>query len=390
MVLSVACLGSDPPAPTTQPASAPAKGPVKLFDAVRVHLAAREVLLDAEVVSESAELEFLLCQSGTKDYESILATPAKPSHVHAALLLLGLTPGRPARWIEIEDEDPRFVSPRGPELQITFRWTGADGKTRTADASDWLALTGRGKGAMPKKWIFIGSAVLPDNHYLADAEGEIISVANFASAVIDVPFESSDKNAILTFSAKAGAVPPRGTKVEVVLHPLDGAEKSPYARALLEIDRFGRLRIDNQPIEPADLIAWAQKFIGKHARGQVILRADARALVFDVAQAESELRLGGVRDFDLQRLEPVGQVLPRTPRQATACLDDWARRFANPKDYLHEPGAQSEDVLRQIEFQIRELDARKSLWEEYAQHLQAQLKAYRATTQPAGAKGKEP
>jgi len=390
-VLAVAaCTAYGPTTKTTAQATAsraatrPTSGPVALFKHVRVDLKTQRIFIDAKVCTTKGQLEFLLCKKGTKDYESILSTEALPREIHACLLLLGLTPGIPAEWVSVEPGKTRFLPPRGAELKITLQWRDKKGKAHQADASSWLTNISGRKTPPPKKWVFVGSMVLPGNRYLADLEGEIISVANFASSVIDVPFESTDKNAMLEFEAKTKAIPPKATEVQVILQPLKGALKAPYARAVLEIDRFGQLMIEGKPIAPAKLHHWGRDFINKHEHGRVILRAAGRALVFDVERARIELRVGGVRDFQVQRLTPTGAILPRTPAQAAEALQWWPKRFANAKELIRDPGDDAADTLKQISQRLEELDAQKAMWGEYAEHLRVALKKYRASTQPAG------
>jgi hypothetical protein len=65
---------------------------------VRVDMTNRQISFDSEVCLREGVLEFLLCGWRTKTHESILHSQAKASHMHAGLLMLGLTPGKPARW----------------------------------------------------------------------------------------------------------------------------------------------------------------------------------------------------------------------------------------------------------------------------------------------------
>ena len=55
-------------------------------------------------------------------------------------------------------------------------------------------------------------------YYLAEA-GDFICVSNFPDAMLDLPIESTDSNDALEFEAFTEHIPPRGTKVTVVLAP---------------------------------------------------------------------------------------------------------------------------------------------------------------------------
>lgn len=366
-----------------QPETAPSTRPAR-FQSLTLDVKAGRVIVDAKVVLQAGALEFLLCRGEAKAHESILSTDARPSDVHAALLALGLTPGKPAQWsAPSELHEPVFLPPRGPKVRVSVRWTDADGKPRSAAASEWLEPTGENGTEAPDEWVFIGSQIMPDGRYWANIEGEIISVANFASSVLDVPFESSDKNALLEFVARTKAVPERGTKVEVILEPVEGAETAAHASVSLDVDRFGRYFIDGQPVEPRMLSEWARGYLARHEKGQVVIRPAARSLTYDVERARQELRFGGVRDIETRPLPPDSEILPRTPDQARRSLQWWAAQFADARDLLGDPGEDAELVLRQIEAQRRQLEALNALWGEYAQQLRDRLDQYRATTQPA-------
>jgi hypothetical protein len=361
--------------PTTQPATRPAGTPQAVaFKGISIDLKKRQVVVDTQVCLRAGALELLLCRRESKEHESILHTDVKGAHIHAALLALGLKPGRAARWTGT-DENAAFLPPRGPELKITLQWRDESGKMHETDASAWLKPTGQGASA-PQRWVFVGSKVLADGRYWADVDGDVISVANFASAVIDVPFESTKSDAALEFEANTEAIPPLETPVQVVITPLPGAEKSPYATAMLEIDAFGRLRIDGRPIAPQQLQKWAAAYVDRHSKGFVLVRAHGEALVADVRRAVLELWTGGVRSYDVERLGPAGVLLPRTPQQMQRDLAEWSEKFKSPRDYLMDPGEQAKGVVEQIDRHLRRLDAERKVLEEYSRKLQAALEQY--------------
>lgn len=369
-------------------ASRPAIAPRPL----RLDLKKRRVTIIARVCLRQGPLEFLICRTSgrdrdSKEHESILHTDAKPSHIHAALLALGLTQGKPARWSSVGRLGGRFLPPRGPQLDITFHWTDGQGKARSAQAGSWLKAVGAKGASLPGKWVFIGSAVLPDNQYAADIEGGIVSVANFASSVIDVPFESSDKDALREFAADTEAIPPLKTEVKVVISPLPGAAKSPHARAMLEVDRLGRMKIDGTPIVPGKLRRWAAAFVAAHPKAMVTIRTEARALVYDIERARDELGLGGIMEVDEQHLRPDSPILPRYPEQARRKLKWWARQFAEADQLLSDPVLEAQATLRQIDKELAEIEHVKVMWDDYAAQLREALAKYRASTQPAD-KGK--
>lgn len=361
----------------TQPLARPTEKPIR-FRHVTVDRAAREVILDATVVRASYHLEFLLCRSGTKEYESVLATQALPSDLHAALLLLGLRPGIPGGYIGDD-----YVPPRGAKLDIELRWKDKQGKARTASAEDWLKLTGQGgKGRKPEAWVFIGSEVLPDGRYLADETGGIIAVANLGSAVIDVPMQSTRTMELREYAVNADALPPVGSAVRMVLKPRPGQDRAPYARALLEIDHQGALRIDNRPVTPGQLTTWAEHYTDRHRNGMVVIRSSAHAPAGLAMLAQTQLKLGGVFTFDHRTTSADVELLPRTPSQLAETLADWDARFAEPHEELEPPAEQAERTLGAIERRRAELKRLDALWAEYAAELRKRVEAT-ASTDPA-------
>lgn len=366
-----------PPAPrpaATAPASAPADKEAQL-GLVRVDLVKRELSFDAEVCLREGVLEFLLCAWNSKTHESILHSKAKASHIHAALLLLGLHPGKPARWSG-SDPEARFLPPAGPGLAISAAWKDKDGKARSADVITWLRPGDKKNLKMPTEWVFVGSEVLPDNRYWAEVDGEIISVTNFPSAVIDIPVESPNADAQRDLFAETKAIPDKGTSVTVTIRPAAGAEKCPHARSMLEIDAAGGLRIDGEPIAADKLTDWAEKFITAHDRGMVVIRSSGAALVHDVEVARAQLRLGGVREFDFQRLTIPDGPLPRTAEQVKQALEEWGRKFDKPQDYIEDPSQEAQRQLERIDLQLKALDRDRDRLKAYADQLRAaKLKA---------------
>ena len=337
---------------------------------------ARELRLEATVAKPEYMLEFLLCTAGGKEYESLMSTTAKPWQVHAGLLMLGLHPGKPGGYA-----GDTYIPPRGAGVKIVLKWKDKKtGQPKTAAAIDWLKLSGKGaKKVKPKEWVFVGSEVMPDGSYWADSTGEIIAVANLASAVIDVPMESTKALEHREFVVDAKAVPPAGTKVQIVISPCRGAANAPHARSLLDIDLLGRMIIDGKKIEMTALRQWAGDYMKKHNEGMVVIRSAAKALCCYGPLAAMELKLGGVFDMEFVTIELASPLLPRTPQQAKAALDDWKDRFANPQDQLSDPGKEIQATLREIHRRRAELKRFDALLVGYDKSLREALEAYNKT-----------
>ena len=373
-------------AAAAQTASAPAPRVVKLRH-LRVDLDKQQIVFDANVCLRSGWLEQLVCRENSKEHESILNTKVRGADLHAAMLLLGLRRGKPGEVVGGHEGQPaRFLPPRGPTLKLVLRWKTRDGRTRQADPGSWLKPPeGRKEAPFPKEWVFVGSESLPNGAYWADEKevGRIISLANFGSAVIDVPFQSSDTSGLQEFVANPAAIPPKGTPVEVVLTPLPGARNAPHARAMLEIDRLGRLRLDGRPMTYEKLGAWAEAYVKRHPNGRVLLRARPRSLAENIERARRELHFSGVRDIPIQRLLSEDGLLPRTGPQAHKALAKRREDLADPKWVVPDPIEATRREILRIQRERAELQRLDTLWAEYQAHLQAELDKHPAATQPA-------
>jgi hypothetical protein len=361
---------ADPPGAASTPASQPARQ-VRWKD-LTVDLKARTVAIEAQVVQANYLLEFLLCHEGTKEYESVLSTKARPWEIHAALLMLGLRPGKPVEW-----RDGTYVPPRGAELDVSLEWKDSAGQTHSAAAGDWLASSREGvRVERPKAWVFVGSDVFPDGSYEADLNGGIIAVANVSSAVIDVPISSTRTLEARAYQVDPKAVPPVGTKVRVILRPRKGARRADHARALLEIDRNGQMTLGGEAVTMDSLTQWAEKFSERHKHGRVVIRSDAETPAGYAPQAELELKVGGVFEFEHRTASSALPLPPRTPVQLQEAMNSWQQRFAEPQEQIDDPADQAQAVLRQIQAKREEAKRLDALWADYERALRKELDSY--------------
>lgn len=181
------------------------------------------VLLDGVVSLRRGMLEMFACTRNTKEHESIVSANTQAFPIHAALLALGAEQGEPVKF------QPEYVPPSGTEIEIEIEWLDADGKMQHARAQDWVRDLNTGK-AMTHRWVFAGSLFWKDpetGRQIYQAEGgDFICVSNFATAMLDVPVESTDANGGLFYEAFTERIPPLGTPVRLVLKPvLDEVEE---------------------------------------------------------------------------------------------------------------------------------------------------------------------
>ncbi|MCE7973790.1 MAG: hypothetical protein DYG92_05590 [Leptolyngbya sp. PLA1] len=226
-----------PPAPQVPPTAAtpPATpaGLKEVFPHVRVDAAKREVEIDGIVPIDAHNpktprvyLEVVLCSTDTKEHEALVATEARPSHVHAALLLAGLEPGTPGTW-DWEGAQIRPVPPTGPRLTVRLErpdtgeaWSPAEWAT-SARTGRSLAELEPGEG-----FLFTGSQMLTRNgveHYRADREGCIVGLATFGGEVVGYSRLHSPESSLEEpdWIARGSTVPPFGTRIVVRLRVAD-------------------------------------------------------------------------------------------------------------------------------------------------------------------------
>jgi hypothetical protein len=176
---------------------------------------ARRVILRSRVVLREGYLEHLMCSKGTKEHEAILATDAAPQKIHAGLILTGAEPGHPVRFV------PKFEPPEGTAVSIELEWR-QDGATQKSNARQWVR-DEKTKAPLTIDWVFGGSQLYEDpatkkTVYAAD-EGDLITVANFGSAILDLPIASSANDSDRVYFTNTAKIPPIGTEVFVIMGP---------------------------------------------------------------------------------------------------------------------------------------------------------------------------
>jgi len=244
-VILWACASNAQDAPTTQK--------VGHFPFLEVDVRARQIRIECEAIRCPNPLEFFLCETGTNEHESVLRSKVRPSHLHAALLMVGLTPGQPVHFSEATQ---KWLAPHGPPLQLSVILE-KDGRPQTISA--WTLMRDiKSKKTMPATtWIFAGSRTLDNGGYVADSTGYLVSVVNFDSTVIDLPTLASNANETLEWEIDPRLVPPTGTKVTLLIEPAGRAQipatqtaaaAGPIDATLLSISADGStIRVNGQP-----------------------------------------------------------------------------------------------------------------------------------------------
>lgn len=240
----------------------PAPELVEVFPFVRVAPDAGVVEIEGFVPIDAHDpetpdvyLEVVVCAVGTREHEALVATRARASHIHAALLLAGAEAGAPGAF-EWGGREVVRRPPQGDELGVELivpgelqvprdprRWI-RDGRGRTLEALEGAPEVG------VNRWVFAGSRFVArraqsmggdgsapkggarDELYDADGTGQIVGLHTFGSEVVawsrvEHPDSSVDEPAWL---AERAVVPKFGTPVVVrlLMRPRDGVE--PTAR----------------------------------------------------------------------------------------------------------------------------------------------------------------
>ncbi len=174
----------------------------------------KEVVVGGAVALDRGMIEVFACPVHTKEHEAVVAVNAPSRLVHAALLAIGLEPGRPVSF------DPEYAAAQGPAVEVIVRWHDESGQPRQRRAQEMIRSTTT-KAQLAADWVFAGSVFWKDpadgqEYYQADG-GDLICVSNFPTATLDLPLQSSQANDALMFEVFEDHVPARGTEVELVL-----------------------------------------------------------------------------------------------------------------------------------------------------------------------------
>lgn len=191
----------------------------------------KRVITDGYIALREGQLEMLACLVGTKEHESVVAVFTKAFFVHAGLLAVGAKKGTPVQW------RPEYAPPTGSEIRVVALWRDEDGKRHAIDTRKWVREIGGEDKELETNFVFAGSIMYKDpetgeESYEAE-QGDLICVANFSTATLDVPLRSLSASSLLTFVAFTDRIPPSGTPIRLVLEVVsdDNKPSSPQAVA---------------------------------------------------------------------------------------------------------------------------------------------------------------
>jgi len=229
-----------------EPAAEPAKV-IAFPGGGRCYPAERRIEIDGVAVYPThAPIELFACAQHGKEHESVLALSCIPQDVHFALLIFGLR------------DDTEFPGQKGPQtlgdpakpvgdrVIVSVQWE-LDGKQVKVRAEELLTYgPPRDRRTMPQVgWTFAGSErwerVDPDTNlrtgetiYMANRERTLVSTYHDPSAVLDNPLVSGGDDRML--HPNFDRLPPRGTKVTLVLEVPDEATVAAMKQAEADAD----------------------------------------------------------------------------------------------------------------------------------------------------------
>lgn len=191
------------------------------------------VVMDLEVVLTRGYLEHFLSRSqAAKDHETIVSGPFDAEQLKAALIGIGLKPGKPATFTKEENNERvyDFKPATGDVVKLYVQYEDEKGNTLTVPAQSWIA--GKDGKTLGPDWVFAGSYRSrgktfqgEEYDYFAANDGRVVCVTNFGTALLDLPVESADADPEgnqLGYRARTEVLPPRGTKVRVLFEPKTG------------------------------------------------------------------------------------------------------------------------------------------------------------------------
>ncbi len=202
----------------TDPALAP---PRELGDGlfqignVRYNLNRREVVLTGEVniINGDTVLEFFACGRLGKTHESLLMLDSEPIHLFLALgAEMGMKPGMD---LMIEG-DPH--APQGTRVEIWVEWNqGEKYVRRRAEDLMWNAMEER--PMQRTHWVFTGGRIINNNQFTPQLHHNIIAVYRDPDSIFNHPLSGGTDDR--TYRVNTDVIPAKGTKVKVVIRPID-------------------------------------------------------------------------------------------------------------------------------------------------------------------------
>lgn len=197
------------------------KPPKGLFPGIEVDLEGRRLTLEGAIAIPKGLIELVACTSWGKTHESICSLEVDPSHLKAALLMLGLEESPQVTKLG----EPKAL--KGDRVIIYLEWE-KDGKPvrHRVEKLIWDRTTGATMEEVG--WVFTGSRFLkvPDYSpageeigerelFMASETGSLVTTFHDPNAILDNPLLKGGDDTI--YYANDKLLPPRGTPVRFIV-----------------------------------------------------------------------------------------------------------------------------------------------------------------------------
>lgn len=300
---------SAPPHSAAPPRSQPGAASGRVVDfapGVRINWRRPQVELAARIVLREGPLELFACSPHTREHESVLAVEARPWHIYQALGLIGLRPGQPVTY---DEQNDRWLPADGDRVTLHVRCPGESGEV---DISEWM-LDARTKQSLPPQdWVFCGSRRFGAATFGADANGTVVCLVDFDTALIGLPQSHSADNALLWAVVNTPRIPPEGTGCTLLIR---AAEPQPL---LVECLAPGHFRVNGQPLDPAGLEKLVREHLAQDPKARIAVRVSP-GLPADAGQAALKtIRAAGAEDVRLERPARKPESQPHQPARPPA------------------------------------------------------------------------
>ena len=188
------------------------------LEGIRVDVEGQVVRLEASLCLREGILEYVAVSRRGKTYESLFELKARPSQIHAALILAGLEPRRSGEK----------AGPDDTPLRIKVKWEKGtlqrDGNT--VPVEELLTDRSRSGKAEALTWRFTGSILGPDidgkpgeTVYVADLERSVIAIWPDQTAVLNLIQKSRNpyRGDTYGFEARTNSLPKLGEEAWLVI-----------------------------------------------------------------------------------------------------------------------------------------------------------------------------
>ena len=175
---------------------------------------ARRVEVPARINMVQGILEYFSCQTGGKLHESVIEQLDRASHLHLALLLLGLDPTE-----SVPDEKVGSrITRMGSKVRVFVEWNDPKtGAAKRLPAEEWLYSRKRKGPPKSADWVFQGSTFW-NGDYSGDTAKSVIGLIPDATTVIAVMGnEGNPYQGMEGFEVHTQVIPPKGTPLKLII-----------------------------------------------------------------------------------------------------------------------------------------------------------------------------